>query len=75
MTKNGTGDYTLNFTNTLTDANYAISVNGYQNTTGSTFVGYAHGGTYTSSAVRVATLNGAFANTDMQNVSVAIFGN
>ena len=75
VTKNATGDYTLNFTTALSDANYAISISGYQTTTGNVFAAYAHGGTYTTSAVRVITTNSTFANTDAQGVSVTIFGN
>jgi hypothetical protein len=28
ITDNGTGDYTVNFTNAMTDANYSVSING-----------------------------------------------
>lgn len=75
ITDNGTGDYTVNFTTALSDANYAVCVNGYQTTSGGVLIGYAQGGTYTTSATRIATVNSAFSNTDMQNVSVLIFGN
>lgn len=75
ITDNGTGDYTVNYTNAFTDANYAVCVNGYQTTSGGVLIGYAQGGTYTTSATRIATVNSAFSNTDMQNVSVVIFGN
>ena len=73
ITDNGTGDYTVNFTTAMPDANYAITVNGYQTTAANTFVGYATGQTYTTGAVRVASFNSGFAYTDAQNVSVAIF--
>ena len=73
VTKNGTGDYTVNFTTAMVDANYVIEVNGYQNLTNSTCFAQAHGGTYTSSAVRITTMNFGGTATDMQNVSVAIF--
>ena len=75
VTRNGAGDYTVNFTNALSDANYAISVNGYQTTTGGVLIGYAQGSTYTTSATRITTVNSAFTNTDMQNVSISVFGN
>lgn len=74
-TKNGTGDYTLNFTTALADANYAITLTGYQTLTGNVFTGYVHGATYTTSAVRVITANSAFTNTDAQGVLVSVFGN
>ena len=73
ITDNGVGDYTMNFTTALADANYALSVNGYQTTANNAFFGYAGGQTYTTTAVRLTTVNSAFLGTDMQNVSVAIF--
>ena len=73
ITDNGTGDYTVNFTTAMPDANYSLAVGGAQNTTGGTLIGFAHGGTYTTSAVRINTVNGAIALFDMQNVSVEIF--
>ena len=73
ITDNGTGDYTVNFTTALPDANYAITMNGYQTTAANAFVGYATGQTYTTGAVRVGSFNASFAYTDAQNVSVAIF--
>ena len=73
ITDNGVGDYTVNFTTALVDANYALSVNGYQTTANNVFFGYAGGQTYTTTAVRLTTINSSFAATDMQNVSVAIF--
>ena len=73
ITDGGVGNYTVNFTTAMPDANYSIGVNGYQNTTGSAYIGFAHGGTYTASAVRLSLTNSAFAATDMQNVSVSIF--
>jgi hypothetical protein len=73
ITDNGTGDYTINLTSALSDTNYSVAISGAQDTAGGNFVGFAHGGTYTSSAVRVKTVNGSFAATDMQNVSIELF--
>jgi len=60
ITDNGTGNYTVNFTNALTDANYAVHVTGTENNTGeiariATVYGDASTGASgkTSSAVRV----------------------
>lgn len=33
ITDNGTGDYTVNFTNAMSDANYAVSLSSYYGTT------------------------------------------
>lgn len=73
ITDNGTGDYTVNFTTAMVDANYAFTISGCQNTTGGGSIAYGTGQTYTTSAVRVKTLNLGTADVDMQNVSVAIF--
>jgi hypothetical protein len=60
ITDNSTGNYTVNFTNALTDANYAVHVTGTENNTGeiariATVYGDASTGASgkTSSAVRV----------------------
>ena len=58
ITDNGTGDYTLNFTNATTDANYSIIVTGDQTTTsggsGAQYMlGVARNGTMTTSAVQI----------------------
>jgi hypothetical protein len=73
ITDNGVGDYTVNFTTAMPDANYSIDINGYQNTAGGTCLCQAHGATYTGSAVRVNTTNSVFVKADMQSVSVSIF--
>jgi hypothetical protein len=73
ITDNATGDYTVNFTTAMVDANYAFTISGYQNTTGGGSIVFATGQTYTTSAVRVKTLTLGTADVDMQNVSVAIF--
>jgi hypothetical protein len=58
VTKNGTGDYTVNFTTALVDANYAAFVSAQEDTSGSVASGARpmiyRGGPYTASAVRVA---------------------
>jgi hypothetical protein len=66
ITDNGTGDYTVNFTTAMPDANYAYSVagNGW----------WATGGTLTASSFRMSTFSGGtFANSDVAVIPVAIF--
>lgn len=66
ITDNGTGDYTVNFTTAMPDANYAYSVSGNG--------WWATGGTLTSSSFRMSTFSGgAFANSDVAIIPVAIF--
>lgn len=81
ITDNGTGDYTVNMTNALADANYSVSgatsmifganYNGALaiNTNNST----AAEVTPTTSAFRVATRNSAGTQADIAYVNVAVF--
>jgi hypothetical protein len=71
VTRNGTGDYPLNFTNAMPDANYATQVTANQdnssagiNTTVTT-VG--------TNLVRIRTGFGYYTNADMVGVYVTIF--
>jgi hypothetical protein len=73
ITDNGVGDYTVNFTTAMVDANYAINYSAGPTSGVGTIVEY--GGTApTTSGVRVVTYgytNGA--STDRSHNSVAIF--
>jgi hypothetical protein len=73
ITDNGTGDYTLNFTTAMPDANYAVtgtsSVGGASSGNGVCAVGNADP---TTSACRVVARSGTTA-TDLALVYVAIF--
>jgi hypothetical protein len=77
ITDNGTGDYTLNFTNALTDANYCVQVGRNGGTTGGNgFSGVNAAGVTapTSSAVRVGFVNiSNTAGVDCAEAYVAIF--
>ena len=77
ITDNGTGDYTLNFTNAMADANFAmnVTVNGNPSNTYICigFDGSAGAAKTTSSArVGVLTTNG-FGREDSPHISVSIF--
>ncbi len=73
VTKNATGDYTVNFTTAMTDVNYSIT--GITTGTSAMTAFLASGGTYTSSAVRVRT--GDYTNNlyDVATSCFQIFGN
>ena len=79
VTRNGTGDYTVNFSNALSDANYSalITVNYQaaltlaQANTNSAGVEVAP----TASAFRFITITTAAASVDAKYANVAIFGN
>jgi hypothetical protein len=73
ITDNGTGDYTLNFTNALADANYAVTGNAGFGTTSNASPSFGIGTLATSSArifINASTSAGSF---DYNFVTVAIF--
>jgi hypothetical protein len=78
VTRNGTGDYTINFTTAMPDANYAITGAARYPTSNNAYyvgIGTNNGtGTYTASSVQIRTLFGPNANApgdcDIVNVSV-----
>jgi hypothetical protein len=79
ITRNGAGDYTVNFTNALTDANYAVALMGTVDVTNSGYQYFtairASNGvpqTKTASAVRIASYSASTASVDSQNESVII---
>ena len=75
VTRNGTGDYTVTFTNAMTDANYATSATVLFGTIGNKggIEVDSTGSFPTSSAVRVRTYTSSTAAADSNTVYVAIF--
>jgi hypothetical protein len=72
ITDNGTGNYTVNFTNALVDANY-VGVFGCDDNGNTTTMNYRNGGTKTTTAFQVSTV-AAIANlTDNPTCMVAVF--
>ena len=73
ITDNGTGDYTVNFTTAMPDANYCWSASGQQpaGSSSSSVVG-SSATAPTSSALRVLAFNAGGAS-DWPNICVAIF--
>ena len=75
ITDNGTGDYTVNFTTALSDANYSASVtSGGSTTTDRTILGTAYALATGSVKVNAAICTNA-TYYDPTIMSVAIFGN
>jgi hypothetical protein len=75
ITDNGTGDYTVNFTTALADANYAAIVAGARGTSNDDFrSGNRQGGTYSTTAVQVfsgvASQGGTYVDANPLNVAV-----
>lgn len=73
ITDNGTGDYTVNFTTAMVDADYsALVVNGGANTVDAAKI-YNPGTPQTASLVRVLSLSSSFNPADSNYMNVAIF--
>jgi hypothetical protein len=69
ITDHGVGEYTMNFTNTMADANYAAVG------TGNGVVLQTVASPPTTTTFRFATYNGSFVLSDYAQDYVAIFGN
>ena len=69
ITDNGTGDYTVNFTTAMPDANYAAVAGIVGNTSSGLWVSISS----TTSAFRVNIITTGGINTDRDTLSVAIF--
>lgn len=76
ITDNGTGDYTVNFTSALTDANYGFALSCQGAGAGNTFIGVEqHQGTApTTSAIRLIVKQGN-TSLDRDYVCLTVFGN
>jgi hypothetical protein len=72
ITDNGTGDYTVNFTTALADANYSAVI-GIANTSGLLLYKGKDSGTYSSSAFQFSVFNTGATNVDSSITNVAIF--
>lgn len=75
ITDNGTADYTVNFTNSMPDANYATSLNTVTLYNGSADCYSQSAGAYVAGSVRVLTFGANQSSIDASTVSVAIFSN
>ena len=71
ISDNGTGDYTINFTNAFPDANYAVASSGSQ-AFAAIPLAIATTGGRTASSVRVISYNGSFSNTDQGEALIII---
>lgn len=75
ITDNGTGQYTVNFTNAFADANYAINVTGTLTggSSSTAFIGTTDGANNLAGSAKVQFLNGSFAYTDPSNANASVF--
>ena len=76
LTDNGTGDYTVNFSNSMGNVNYCLSLHATANTNFNNFQSYAvEEGTAATSSIRVGTNpERQNAREDVQFVHVSILG-
>lgn len=74
VTRNSTGNFTVNFTNALADANYAVGGLCGSLTTGTPSV-WGETGTRTTSAYQFATGTSVGVNTNYTYTSLLVFGN
>ena len=73
ITDNGTGDYTVNFTTALVDANYSLATNSPNNSGNNPLItGKDNGTAFTTTACRVG-VNQQTTRADSADVTVAIF--
>ena len=72
ITDNGTGDYTVNFTTALADANYAASHGLGRLSTGHTGL-LINNVTFATGSLRIQTTNASASGLDLENINVAIF--
>lgn len=75
-TDNGTGDYTVNFTNAFSNANYALTgtSGGQSNTTNGAVYQFDQGTAKTTSACRVAIIATSGSLVDTPQIAIAFFG-
>jgi len=74
ITDNGTGDYTVNLTNALSNANYSVVLSLLDvSTTNAANAIIKNGGTFTSSACQIVTGKYSTGNYDPSVVCVSIF--
>jgi nitrogen-specific signal transduction histidine kinase len=73
ITDNGTGDYTVNFTTAMVDANYSPQVTGKTDGAGTGFIGLAANAVQTTTAFRVLTIDDTAQIRDTSQISVAVF--
>ena len=76
VTDNGTGDYTINFTSALANANYVVTgtSGGQNNTTNGSVYQYDQGTAKTTSACRIITFTTSGGFVDAPQIAAAFFG-
>ena len=74
ITDNGSGLYTVNFTNAMSDTNYAVVITGRRGTTTNVIGFLRSGGAYSTTAVQIEFERATEVNVDVDIANVIIFG-
>jgi uncharacterized protein (AIM24 family) len=75
ITDNGTGNYTVNFTTALSDANYSVTGTAGNAASGTRILMSPYSTAPSTTAAQVGVQNSVFTLTDTEYVQVQIFGN
>jgi hypothetical protein len=75
ITKNGTGDYTVNFATPMADTNYSVAGIAAYTAAGQGYLAYEELASRSTSSVRVETITAAAAAGDSPAVQLSVFGN
>lgn len=80
VTKNGTGDYTINFTNAMVDTSYCITGNGSGETSGGMGIQLLSSTRAAAPTLKSTTQvrilsNNTSSTSDVKDISVIVFGN
>ena len=73
VTRNGTGDYTVNFSTAMPDANYAIAISAHRTTAAPRDSYCSEGAAKSNFAAQVLTSNSAMAAIDFERINLAVF--
>jgi hypothetical protein len=73
ITDNGTGDYTVNFSNNMPDGNYSVALGSQPASTANASVQINNAANPTASAVRLLVHQSGLGNVDISYVTAAIF--
>jgi hypothetical protein len=75
VTKNGTGDYTVNFTTPMANANYSTSVNSVHSGSNQRWISFSNSATYLIGSVGILIVDPSVSLYDSTCINVQIFSN
>lgn len=73
ITDNGTGDYSVNYTTAIVDANYSVSIAAASSALGNNLCIRISGSTVSTSSVRLTTASGNGSLADSETLAVSVF--